>query len=61
MDLLTDLHRQGSTIVMVTHSNEIADYAQRLISFRDGRVESDKINGHLIPQQTQLEVEYACQ
>ncbi len=44
MALLTDLHRQGSTIVMVTHSDEIAAYAQRVIRFRDGKIESDRLN-----------------
>ncbi len=42
--LLSQLHRQGSTIVMVTHSDEIATYAQRVIHFRDGRVEKDHQN-----------------
>ena len=42
MDLLTELHRQGSTIVMVTHSDEIAAFSQRVIRFRDGRMESDR-------------------
>lgn len=44
MTLLANLHRQGSTIVMVTHSDEIAAYAQRIIRFRDGRIESDRMN-----------------
>ena len=42
MSLLAELHRQGSTIVMVTHADEIAAYAQRIIRFRDGRIESDR-------------------
>jgi len=46
MALLGDLHRQGSTIVMVTHADEIAAYAQRVIRFRDGRMESDHRNGN---------------
>jgi putative ABC transport system ATP-binding protein len=44
MALMLDLHRQGSTIVMVTHEEEIAAYAQRIIHFRDGRVEIDQHN-----------------
>jgi putative ABC transport system ATP-binding protein len=59
MDLLSDLHQQGRTIVMVTHSDEIASYAQRLIRFRDGHIESDKMNSIPFPQQIQLEVEHA--
>jgi putative ABC transport system ATP-binding protein len=46
MDLLTELHQGGSTIVMVTHEDEIAAYAQRIIHFLDGRIATDKINGH---------------
>lgn len=44
--LLADLHHQGRTIVMVTHSDEIAAYAGRVILFRDGHIESDQMNGH---------------
>ena len=43
MALLTALNRdRGITIVMVTHDREIADYARRLVSFRDGRIVSDQ-------------------
>ena len=49
MALLHDLHAQGSTIVMVTHADEIASYAQRIIRFRDGRIEIDKQNGDFVP------------
>ena len=45
MDLLTELHQEGSTIVMVTHEDEIADYAGRIIRFLDGRIHTDKENG----------------
>lgn len=46
MALLTELHRNGSTIVMVTHEDEIAEYAQRVIRFLDGRIDTDQLNGH---------------
>ena len=42
MDLLTELHQQGQTIVMVTHENEIAEYAQRVIIMKDGEVVGEK-------------------
>ncbi len=42
MALLQDLNRQGMTIIVVTHEHDIAAYASRLISFRDGRVRSDE-------------------
>ena len=45
MQLLQKLHSRGSTIVMVTHEDEIAVYAQRVIRFLDGRIETDVLNG----------------
>ncbi len=54
MDLFDQLHRKGNTIVMVTHEEDIAKYAHRIIRLRDGLVESDTINpnptkvGHLV-------------
>jgi putative ABC transport system ATP-binding protein len=49
MDLLTGLNRdQGVTIVMVTHEQEMAAYAKRVVHFLDGLVESDKPNGRKI-------------
>ena len=42
MDLLTRLNReQGITIIMVTHERDMAEYADRLITFVDGKVHSD--------------------
>lgn len=38
MEVLANLHRRGRTIIMVTHESEIAEYAQRTIVIRDGRV-----------------------
>ncbi|MFT4655504.1 MAG: putative ABC transport system ATP-binding protein [Kangiellaceae bacterium] len=42
MGLLTELHKQGQTIVMVTHEDEIAAYAQRIIIMKDGKVIGEK-------------------
>ena len=41
MDLLTQLNREGKTIVMVTHEPEIADYARRKIVIRDREITQD--------------------
>ena len=45
LDLLSDLHKDGHTIVMVTHEEEAAEYASRIIRLRDGKLESDTRNG----------------
>ena len=44
MELLTDLHAQGSTILMVTHSDYDASFSQRTIFMKDGMVLSEKNN-----------------
>lgn len=44
MDLFDQLHKKGNTIVVVTHEDDIAKYAHRIIRLRDGVVESDIIN-----------------
>ena len=41
MELLTQLNREGKTIIMVTHEPEIADYATRKIVIRDGEITLD--------------------
>ncbi len=41
MVLLNNLHRDGNTIILVTHEDEIAAHAQRIIRLRDGLIESD--------------------
>ncbi|GGF71490.1 ABC transporter ATP-binding protein [Alteromonas lipolytica] len=44
MALLTELHQQGQTIVMVTHEENIADYAQKVITMKDGQIINEKLN-----------------
>ena len=41
MQLFHNLHQQGQTIILITHENEIASEAERVIYIRDGLVESD--------------------
>lgn len=44
MDLLSGLNKQGTTIVIVTHSRRDASYAHRIIHLLDGRVVSEEFN-----------------
>jgi putative ABC transport system ATP-binding protein len=42
LDLLLALHRQGQTVVLITHERDLATSAQRLVTLRDGRTISDE-------------------
>jgi len=44
MQMLRQLNRSGKTIIMVTHENDIAEWARRVVRLRDGQVESDTRN-----------------
>lgn len=45
MNLLRELHGEGRTIIMVTHEDDIAARAERVITMRDGRIQSDRSVG----------------
>src|ERR1043166_8925206 len=42
MALFANLHREGNTIILVTHENDIAQHAHRVIFIRDGKIASDE-------------------
>ncbi len=44
MDLFTELNQEGQTILMVTHEDDIARYAKRVIHMRDGKIEREHVN-----------------
>ncbi len=44
MRLMEEIHQKGNTIILVTHENDIAEHAKRIIRLKDGLVESDIIN-----------------
>src|SRR5213596_2012419 len=55
MQLLLQLNRAGKTIIMVTHENDIARWARRVVRLRDGHVESD-VRNELAPAAAALPV-----
>ena len=44
MTILDDIHRRGNTVILVTHEEDVAARALRVIRLRDGRIESDRAN-----------------
>lgn len=49
MELFAKLHKEGSTVVVVTHEDNIADYTHRILTFKDGVLQSDRINENPTP------------
>ncbi|MFH2094903.1 MAG: macrolide ABC transporter ATP-binding protein, partial [Bacteroidota bacterium] len=48
MHLFNEIHKKGNTIIIVTHEEDIARHAIRIIRLMDGRVASDEINNDRI-------------
>jgi len=46
MKLFDQLHREGQTIILVTHEEHVANHAKRIISMKDGRIYSDMPSNH---------------
>ncbi|MEJ5963384.1 ABC transporter ATP-binding protein [Pedobacter immunditicola] len=44
MGLLEEIHRKGNTIILVTHEEDIAQHAHRIVRMRDGLIENDYLN-----------------
>jgi putative ABC transport system ATP-binding protein len=47
MNLFNEIHSNGNTVILVTHEEDIAAYAHRIIRLRDGIIESDTINPNI--------------
>ena len=43
MQILQELHSEGRTVILITHDNEIAAQAKRVIKIKDGRIEADSV------------------
>lgn len=48
MTIFEEIHRNGNTVIVVTHEPDIADHAHRIVRLRDGYVESDVLNDNII-------------
>ena len=48
MGLFELIHQAGNTVILVTHENVIAQHAHRIVRLRDGLIESDQTNGHIL-------------
>ena len=48
LKLLEEIHNDGKTIVLVTHTKEIAQMANRIITMKNGKVVSEEFNDHII-------------
>ena len=48
LKLLEEIHNEGKTIVLVTHTREIAQMANRVITMKNGKVVSETINEHIV-------------
>ncbi|HMU73740.1 MAG TPA: ABC transporter ATP-binding protein, partial [Ferruginibacter sp.] len=46
MDILGKIHSEGNTVILVTHEEDISQYAHRVIRLRDGLIETDKQNAN---------------
>lgn len=44
IEMLKELNKEGNTIVLITHDNEIAHQAKRIITVKDGCIQSDELN-----------------
>lgn len=47
MEQFTQLNKEGTTVILVTHEQEVADYANRIITVRDGIILSDEERGRI--------------
>ena len=47
MEIFNKIHSEGNTVILVTHEEDIASYAHRVIRLRDGLIETDKVTREL--------------
>lgn len=59
MDILTELNKEGHTVILVTHDPRIAAHAHRVITIKDGAIESDTVNDNISDHQSKDDVSLA--
>lgn len=59
MDILTELNKEGHTVILVTHDPRIAAHAHRVITIKDGAIESDTVNDNISDHQNKEDVSLA--
>jgi putative ABC transport system ATP-binding protein len=47
MEIFGDIHARGNTVILVTHEEDIANHARRVIRLKDGSIESDKLQSYV--------------
>lgn len=50
MGLFQEIHEKGNTVILVTHEEDIARYAHRIVRLRDGEIEADILNESVVTQ-----------
>ena len=55
MGLFEDIHKKGNTIILVTHEEDIALHAHRIVRLKDGLIESDKPNNSITTYKSRIE------
>lgn len=53
MNLFAEIHQRGNTVVLVTHEEDIARHAHRIVRLRDGKIESDHRNENIVEPKLQ--------
>jgi putative ABC transport system ATP-binding protein len=55
MGLFEEIHKNGNTIILVTHEEDIALHAHRIVRLKDGLVESDRVNTNITTYKSRME------
>ncbi len=57
LQILRELHSEGRTVILITHDNEIAEQADRVIKIRDGKIVSDTRQDRMVSHDLEINQE----